>query len=139
MAKIANPRQKNGMKIIVTSVLVADQAKALKFYTKGLGFVKKTDLPAGKYRWLTVVSPDARDGVELVLEPAALKESRTYQKALFKMGIPATVFGVDDIAKEFKRLKRRGVKFSQEPTAMGPVTAAVFADTCGHHLMICQK
>lgn len=88
------------MKIIVTSVMVANQAKALKFYTKVLGFEKKTDLPAGKYRWLTVVSPEARDGVELVLEPAALKETRTYQKALFKMGIPATVFGVDDIAKE---------------------------------------
>ena len=100
MAKIANPRQKNGMKIIVTSVMVADQAKALKFYTKGLGFAKKTDLPAGKYRWLTVVSPGASDGVELVLEPAARKETRTYQKAFFKMGIPATVFGVDDIAKE---------------------------------------
>ena len=126
------------MKIFVTSVLVDDQEKALRFYTEILGFSKKNDVPAGAYRWLTVVSPEGAEGVELLLEPNAFPPAQTYQKALFDAGIPATMFGVDDVRKEYERLKGLGVVFPTKPTAMGPVTIAVFEDTCGNLIQMAE-
>lgn len=127
------------MKIILTSVPVTDQKKALAFYTDVLGFVKKHDVPMGEYSWLTVVSPQETEGVELLLEPMAFAPARTYQKALYDAGIPWTSFGVDDIRGEFQRLKQRGVVFKQEPMPAGPVTIAMFDDTCGNLIQIMQK
>ena len=124
------------MRINVTSVLVDDQAKALAFYTDVLGFVKKTDLPAGGARWLTVVSPEAPDGVELLLEPDEHPAARPFKEALVADGMPFTSFAVDDVQAEFDRLSARGVTFVQPPTAMGPVTTAVFDDTCGNLIQI---
>jgi catechol 2,3-dioxygenase-like lactoylglutathione lyase family enzyme len=114
------------------SVMVENQECALEFYTKILGFRKMADIPMGEYRWLTVISPDGIEGVELVLEPMAFEPARVYQSALFKAGIPATAFITKDIATEFQRLKALGVKFRSEPKQMGPITAAVFEDTCGN-------
>jgi catechol 2,3-dioxygenase-like lactoylglutathione lyase family enzyme len=124
------------MRIYVSSVFVDDQAKALAFYTDTLGFVKKTDMPAGDARWLTVVSPDAPDGVELLLEPNAHPAAQAYQHALVADGIPATSFAVDDVQAEFDRLSAAGVTFTQPPTEMGPVTTAVLDDTCGNLIQI---
>ena len=124
------------MRINVTSVVVDDQAKALAFYTDVLGFLKKTDVPAGEHRWLTVVSPEAPDGVELLLEPNAHPAAQAYQQAIVADGIPATSFAVDDVQVEFERLASRGVTFVQPPTPMGPVTTAVFDDTCGNLIQI---
>jgi catechol 2,3-dioxygenase-like lactoylglutathione lyase family enzyme len=124
------------MRINVTSVFVDDQAKALAFYTDALGFVKKTDVPAGEARWLTVVSPEAPDGVELLLEPNSHPAAQAYQQALVADGIPATSFAVDDVQAEFERLNAKGVQFVQPPTAMGPVTTAVLDDTCGNLIQI---
>ncbi|HSU84747.1 MAG TPA: VOC family protein, partial [Thermoanaerobaculia bacterium] len=126
-------------KIFVTSVLVDDQEKALRFYTEVLGFTKKNDVPAGSYRWLTVVSPEGAEGVELLLEPNTFPPAQTYQKALFDAGIPATMFGVDDVRTEYERLKSLGVVFPTKPTAMGPVTIAVFEDTCGNLIQMAQQ
>ncbi len=128
------------MKIILASVFVTDQDKALQFYTKVLGFVKKQDITAGKYRWLTVVSPDQPDGTELVLEPNDNPAAKTYQNAIFMQGIPATIFGVGNVQAEYQRLKALGVVFPVEPTqVMGPVTRAVLDDTCGNLIQIIQK
>jgi catechol 2,3-dioxygenase-like lactoylglutathione lyase family enzyme len=124
------------MRIVTTSVLVDDQAKALAFYTDVLGFVKKTDMPAGEDRWLTVVSPDAPDGVELLLEPDAHPAARPFKEALVTDGIPYTSFAVDDVQAEFDRLVGLGVTFVQPPSQMGPVTTAVFDDTCGNLIQI---
>jgi catechol 2,3-dioxygenase-like lactoylglutathione lyase family enzyme len=124
------------MRINLASVWVDDQAKALSFYTDVLGFVKKTDVPTGEYRWLTVVSPEAPDGVELVLEPDAHPAARPLKEALVADGIPFTSFAVDDVHAEFDRLKGLGVRFTQEPASMGPVTTAVLDDTCGNLIMI---
>ena len=124
------------MRINVTSVFVDDQAKALAFYTDVLGFVKKTDVLAGEHRWLTVVSPDAPDGVELLLEPDAHPAARPFKKALVADGMPFTSFAVDDVQAEFDRLSAKGVTFVQPPTAMGPVTTAVLDDTCGNLIQI---
>ncbi|MEO8246411.1 MAG: VOC family protein [Chloroflexota bacterium] len=124
------------MKIVVTSVLVDDQAKALAFYSDVLGFVKKADVPAGDARWLTVVSTDAPDGVELLLEPDAHPAARPFKEALVEDGIPYTSFAVDDVQAEFDRLSGLGVRFVQPPTNMGPVTTAVFDDTCGNLIQI---
>ncbi len=126
------------MKIKLHSVFVDDQMKALKFYTDVLSFVKKTEIPLGEFKWLTVVSPDEPNGVELVLEPAQSPAVKTFQQAIFKQGIPFTAFQVEDIQKEFERLKKLGVQFKQEPTQMGPVTQAVFDDTCGNLIQIYQ-
>jgi catechol 2,3-dioxygenase-like lactoylglutathione lyase family enzyme len=126
------------MRINVTSVFVDDQAKALAFYTDKLGFLKKTDVPAGEARWLTVVSPEAPDGVELLLEPNAHPAAQAYQQALVADGIPATSFAVDDVQAEFDRLSAAGVTFVQPPTAMGPVTTAVLDDTCGNLIQIAE-
>jgi catechol 2,3-dioxygenase-like lactoylglutathione lyase family enzyme len=127
------------MKIVLTSVFVNDQAKALKFYTEVLGFIKKADFPAGEFKWLTVVSPDAPSGVELLLEPNDNPAAKTFQEAIFKQGIAATSFGVDDVHKEYERLKKLGVTFTMEPTQMGPVTIAVFDDTCGNLIQIAHQ
>ena len=124
------------MRINRASVLVDDQEKALRFYTDVLGFVKKTDVPTGEHRWLTVVSPEAPDGVELVLEPSDHPAVSPYKEALVADGIPFTSFAVDDVQKEYERLKGLGVTFTQEPAAMGPVTTAVLDDTCGNLIMI---
>ncbi len=126
------------MRLKFTSVFVDDQDKALKFYTEILGFVKKTDISVGEYRWLTVVSPEEPEGTELLLEPNDNPAAKTFQKALYDQGIPLTVFVVDDIQKEYERMKKLGVKFSQEPTRIKPTTFAVFEDTCGNLIQIVQ-
>jgi len=126
------------VKIKLTSVIVDDQDKALRFYTDVLGFVKKTDFPVGQFRWLTVVSPEGPDDIELVLEPNDNPAARTYQQALFEQGIPLTAFAVDDIQSEFARLKELGVAFHTEPTKMGDVTVAVLDDTCGNLIQLFQ-
>jgi len=117
------------MRIKLTSVFVDDQEKALKFYTEILGFVKKTDIPVGEFRWLTVVSPEEPEGTELLLEPNDNPAAREFQKALYNQGIPLTAFFVEDIQKEYERMKNLGVKFAQEPTKMETTTIAVFDDT----------
>ena len=127
------------MRIGLNSILVDDQESALQFYTDVLGFAKKVDLPMGEFRWLTVVSPDEPDGTQLVLEPNALDAAGTYQRALHESGIPITAFAVDDIDAEFRRLKKRGVVFSQEPIDAGGVMVAVFEDTCGNFIQIYQE
>jgi len=127
------------MKIKITSVMVDDQDKALKFYTEVLGFVKKTDIPMGEAKWLTVVSPEGPDDIELLLEPMGFPPAKTYQKALFEAGIPLTVFAVEDIQKEYERMKKLGVVFKTTPTKMGPVTVAVFEDTCGNLIQMAQR
>ena len=125
------------MRINLTSVLVDDQARALDFYTQKLGFVKKTDMDVGGgARWLTVVGPDDPDGPELVLEPDAHPAAKPFKEALVSDGIPYTSFAVDDARAEFDRLTGLGVRFTQEPLSMGPVTTAVFDDTCGNLIQI---
>ena len=126
------------MKINLTSVLVDDQAKAEAFYTGVLGFVKKQDVPVGEYRWLTVVSPESPGGPELLLEPDEHPAVRPFKRALVEDGIPFTSFAVDDVQKEYERLVGLGVRFTQQPTQMGPVTTAVLDDTCGNLIQIAQ-
>jgi catechol 2,3-dioxygenase-like lactoylglutathione lyase family enzyme len=124
------------MRINLASVLVDDQEKALRFYTDVLGFVKKTEFPVGEHRWLTVVSPEDPDGVELVLEPDEHPAAKPFKEALSADGIPFTSFAVADVPAEFDRLKGLGVRFTQEPVAMGAMTTAVLDDTCGNLIMI---
>jgi catechol 2,3-dioxygenase-like lactoylglutathione lyase family enzyme len=127
------------MRIVVTSVLVDDQDKALRFYTDVLGFVTKNDIPMGEARWLTVVSPQDPDGTELLLEPDGHPAAGPFKDALVADGLPWTSFGVDDVNAEFQRLQALGVRFTQEPAEMGPVTTAVFDDTCGNLIQIAQQ
>ena len=127
------------MRINITSVLVDDQEKALKFYTDVLGFVKKNDIPVGEARWLTVVSPEDPEGTELLLEPDAHPAAGPFKKALVDDGIPFTSFAVDDVSAEFERLRGLGVRFTQEPADMGPVTTAVLDDTCGNLIQITHQ
>jgi catechol 2,3-dioxygenase-like lactoylglutathione lyase family enzyme len=127
------------MRINLTSVLVDDQDKALHFYTGILGFAKKTEIPLGQHRWLTVVSSDDPNGTELVLEPDEHPAAKPFKAALVSDGIPFTSFAVDDVQKEFERLSRLGVRFTQDPAQMGPVTTAVFDDTCGNLIQIAQR
>lgn len=124
------------MKITVMSVMVDDQEKALKFYTEVLGFVKKHEIPLGEHRWLTVVSPENPEGVELSLEPDGHPAAKPFKQALVEDGIPFTSFNVDDVQAEFERLRALGVRFTQEPMAMPGVTTAVFDDTCGNLIQI---
>jgi catechol 2,3-dioxygenase-like lactoylglutathione lyase family enzyme len=124
------------VRINLASVLVDDQEKALRFYTDVLGFVKKNDIPMGEHRWLTVVSPEAPDGVELVLEPGDHPAVGPFKQALVSDGIPFTSFAVDDVEKEYERLSALGVTFTQAPVVMGPVTTAVLDDTCGNLIQI---
>jgi len=126
------------MKIKVTSIMVDDQDKALKFYTEKLGFVKKTDIPLGEHKWLTVVSGEEPDGVELLLEPMGFAPAKVFQKALKDAGIPLTMFNVNDLQSEYERLEKSGVKFSMRPTQMGPATIAVLDDTCGNNIQLVQ-
>jgi glyoxylase I family protein len=126
------------MRIKLTSIMVDNQDKALKFYTQIFGFVKKHDIPVGEYRWLTVVSPEGPDDLELSLEPNANPAGKTFQDALFTQGIPITAFEVDRMDQEFSRLKELGVMFTQEPTPAGPVIVAVCADTCGNLIQLYQ-
>ncbi len=126
------------MKIKLTSVMVDDQEKALKFYTDVLGFVLKRDLPAGDARWLTVVSPEGPDDIELLLEPNGNPAAQVFQKALFDQGIPLTAFAVDDIDAEFARLRARGVVFRGEPQSAGEAIVVHFEDTCGNLIMLYQ-
>jgi catechol 2,3-dioxygenase-like lactoylglutathione lyase family enzyme len=127
------------MKINVMSVMVDDQAKALRFYTEVLGFVKKREIPLGQHAWLTVVSPEDPGGTELSLEPDEHPAARPFKQALVEDGIPFTSFAVDDVAAEHARLVAQGVRFTQLPTAMGSVTTAVFDDTCGNLIQIAAE
>jgi catechol 2,3-dioxygenase-like lactoylglutathione lyase family enzyme len=127
------------MRIKLTSIMVDNQDKALKFYTQIFGFVKKHDIPVGEYRWLTVVSPEGPDDLELSLEPNANPVGKTFQDAIFKQGIPIAAFEVDRMDQEFSRLKELGVMFTQEPTRAGPVIVAVCADTCGNLIQLYQR
>lgn len=126
------------MKITLSSVMVDDQAKALTFYTDVLGFVKKTDVPAGEARFLTVVSPEGSAEIELLLEPNNHPAAKPFQKALFDSGVPLTSFASEDIQKEYERLTKLGVVFRTKPTKAGPVTVAVFDDTCGNLIQLHQ-
>jgi len=126
------------MRIQLASVMVDDQDKALEFYTEVLGFVKNTEIPMGEFKWLTVVSPEGPEHIELVLEPMGFPPAKTYQEALFKAGIPATAFASDDIQAEYGRLKERGVTFRGEPTSAGPITTVLFEDTCGNLINLFQ-
>lgn len=126
------------IRIHVTSVPVDDQEKALKFYTKKLGFIKKTEIPMGDHKWLTVVSPNETNGVELLLEPMAFEPARVYQKALKDAGIPYTSFMVDNLEMEYERLIGLGVQFTMEPKEMGPVIIATLDDTCGNNIQLAQ-
>ncbi len=127
------------MRINITSVLVDDQDKALRFYTDVLGFVKKTDIPLGEARWLTVVSPEEPEGTELLLEPDGHPAAKPFKQALLEDGIPFTSFAVDDTRGEFERLRGLGVRFTQEPVDAGSVTIAVFDDTCGNLIQIASQ
>jgi catechol 2,3-dioxygenase-like lactoylglutathione lyase family enzyme len=127
------------LKISLTSVFVDDQAKAESFYTDILGFVKKNDIPLGEDRWLTVVSADAPDGTELLLEPDGHPAVRPFKQALVEDGIPCASFAVEDASAEYERLRDAGVRFVQEPVDMGPVTVAVFDDTCGNLIQITSE
>src|SRR5260221_7477317 len=127
------------MRIVVSSIFVADQDKALAFYTTTLGFVKKADIPLGAARWLTVVAPDAPDGTELVLEPDTHPAVGPFKRALMQDGIPFASFAVDDIHAEYERLRSAGCQFPQPPVEMGPVTTAVLDDTCGNLIQLAQR
>ena len=126
------------MRIKLTSVMVDEQEKALRFYTDVLGFKPRHDIPMGEFRWITVTSPEGPDDVELALEPNANPAGRAFQEAMFQQGIPVAAFEVDDLDAEFARLTARGVAFTKPPTALGPVSIAIFADTCGNLIQIHQ-
>ena len=127
------------IKICVTSVPVENQEKALDFYTRVLGFIKKKDVPLGEHKWLTVVSPQEQSGVELLLEPMAFEPAKSYQLALKEAGIPWTCFTVDDVEKEYERLSTLGVQFSIPPREAGTVMIAVLDDTCGNYIQLMQE
>ena len=126
------------IKISISSVLVDDQDKALEFYTEVMGFVKKSDIPIGEFKWLTVTSSEGENNNELLLEPMSFPPAKTYQKALFEAGIPLTAFATDDILVEYKRLKALGVTFRGEPQEMGSITSVLFEDTCGNLINLFQ-
>jgi catechol 2,3-dioxygenase-like lactoylglutathione lyase family enzyme len=127
------------MRIVTSSIFVDDQEKALQFYTTRLGFVKKSDIPLGNDRWLTVVSPEHPNGVELLLEPDSHPAVRPFKQALMQDGIPFTSFAVDDLHAEYDRLQTLGVQFTQPPVEMGPVTTAVLDDSCGNLVQLAQR
>ena len=126
------------MRIKLTSIMVDDQDKGLRFYTEILGFQKKHDIPVGAYKWLTVVSPEGPDDIELSLEPNANPAAKTFQESMFAQSIPLAAFEVADIEREYARLKAHGVVFTSEPVKAGPVTIAVFSDTCGNLIQLYQ-
>jgi catechol 2,3-dioxygenase-like lactoylglutathione lyase family enzyme len=131
--------RRNMPRITITSVLVDDQDKALRFYTEVLGFAKKTEVPIGEDRWLTVVSPDDPDGTELLLEPDGHPAAGPFKQALQDDGIPFTSFAVDDVNAEYQRLRSLGVRFTQEPLEMESVTTAVLDDTCGNLIQLATR
>lgn len=126
------------MQLKFISLMVSDQAHALDFYTRVLGFERMADIPMGEYRWLTVTSPDGLSGVELVLEPMAFPPSQVYQQALYDAGIPATAVMTSDIQADVARLSALGVAFRGTPQRMGPITAVMFEDTCGNLINLVQ-
>ena len=126
------------MRIKLTSIMVDDQEKGLRFYTDVLGFRKKHDIPVGEYRWITVTSPEGPNDVELALEPNANPAGKAFQEAMFSQGVPIAAFEVTDIAGEFARLTAAGVAFTRPPGPAGPVTLAIFADTCGNLIQLYQ-
>jgi catechol 2,3-dioxygenase-like lactoylglutathione lyase family enzyme len=126
------------MQIRLSSIMVADQDAALRFYTEKVGFVKKHDIPMGPFRWLTLEAPEGAAGVEVVLEPLNFPPAQVFQKALYDAGIPATAFITADIQGEFARLKAKGVKFRGEPQAMGPISTVLFEDGCGNLINLVQ-
>ena len=126
------------MRIKLTSIMVDDQDRALRFYTEVLGFRKKQDFPVGEYRWITVTSPEGPDDLELALEPNANPAGKAFQEAMFSQGIPVAAFEVTDIAGEFARLTAKGIAFTRQPAEAGAVTFAVFADTCGNLIQLYQ-
>ncbi len=126
------------MQIKLSSILVNNQENALKFYTEKLGFIKEADIPMGEFRWLTVISPEGPDDVELLLEPLGFEPAKIYQQALYQANIAATAFSVKDIHSEYKRLKALGVAFKMQPTKTDTVTMATFDDTCGNIIQIYQ-
>src|SRR5262249_5637135 len=136
-AAVSNAPATSTLKIKLNSVIADDQAKALKFYTEVLGFVKKREIPA--LNWLTVVSPDDPDGTELLLEPRGLSAAKTFTEELHKAGIPFIQFAVADVQNAYERLSRLDVAFSVKTTKMGPITTAVFDDTCGNFVQLVQK
>ena len=127
------------VKISLTSIHVNDQDEALRFYTEVLGFVKKHDFPVGEFKWLTVVSPEGPDDIELLLEPNDNPVARSYQEGIFEQAIPHAAFAVQDIHEEYERLKKLGVVFTMEPTPAGPVIQAVLNDTCGNLILLYQE
>jgi catechol 2,3-dioxygenase-like lactoylglutathione lyase family enzyme len=127
------------MRIHLASVFVDDQERALRFYTEVLGFEKKEDVPVGEYRWLTVTSPGEEDGTQLLLEPDAHPAVKPFKDALVGDGIPFTSFAVEDVEAEYERLRGLDVRFTQQPTNLGPATTAVFEDTCGNLIQIAQR
>jgi predicted enzyme related to lactoylglutathione lyase len=127
------------MRIKLTSIMVDNQAKGLKFYTEVFGFAKKHEIPVGEYKWITVTSPEGPDDLELALEPNANPAGKAFQEAMFTQGIPIAAFEVGDIQQEFRRLKGLGVAFTKEPTPMGPVIVAICADTCGNLIQLYQR
>lgn len=126
------------MRIDLSSVMVDDQEKALKFYMEKLGFVKMADMPMGDYRFLTVTSPEGPQGIELVLEPIIFEQAKEFQKALFDSGAPIIAFRSDDIDSEYNKLKELGVKFRGEPQIIGPIKSVLFEDTCGNLINLVQ-
>jgi glyoxylase I family protein len=126
------------MRIKLASIMVDDQDKAIRFYTEVLGFKKKHDIPVGEYRWITVTSPEGPDDLELALEPNANPAGKTFQEAMFSQGIPVAAFEVTDLTGEFTRLTAKGVAFTRQPVDAGPVTLAVFADSCGNLIQLYQ-
>lgn len=126
------------MRLKLTSIMVDDQEKALKFYTEVVGFRKKHDFPVGEYRWITVVSPEGPDDLELALEPNANPAGKTFQQAMFAQKIPIAAFEATEIQREYSRLRALNVTFLGEPTAVGPVTIAIFSDGCGNLIQLYQ-
>ena len=124
------------MRIKLSSIPVDDQSKALTFYTEVLGFIKKQEIPAGEFKWISVVGPDDQDGTELVLEPNNNATAKTFQSELFQQGIPITAFEVDDVESDYHRLSEKGVAFTMKPTVLGPVTVAILSDTCGNLIQL---
>ena len=127
------------MRIHLAGVFVDDQDKALRFYTETLGFKLKHNVPVGRFAWITVVSEDAPEGMELLLEPDEHPAVRPYKAALVKDGIPCASFASDDVEAEHERLVAKGVRFVQPPTDMGTVVTAVFDDTCGNLIQIAEQ
>jgi catechol 2,3-dioxygenase-like lactoylglutathione lyase family enzyme len=127
------------VKIKLASIFVDDQERAARFYTDVLGFVIKHDIPVGAYRWLTVVSADQPEGMELLLEPDAHEAAKTFQQAIFADSIPATALFTEDLQSEYERLKGLGVTFASEPTKHGDVAIALFDDTVGNLIQLTQQ